>query len=269
MLAIISPAKTLDFETKLDSRKGSTPEFVEESSQLIGSLRQFEPAQLAQLMKISDNLAELNHRRYHEWSPQFESDQARPAALAFKGDVYLGLNAQELSQRDLNWAQKHLRILSGLHGVLRPLDRIHPYRLEMGTKLCTAQGKNLYEFWGDKVTHALNEALAEQPQPVLVNLASQEYFGVVQPEAINADIINIHFKEEKDGKLKILSFYAKKARGLMARYMIDKRVKTRKALRAFDYENYAFSEALSTDNDWVFTRQQPAPVNVKKGNNHV
>jgi cytoplasmic iron level regulating protein YaaA (DUF328/UPF0246 family) len=269
MLAIISPAKTLDFESKLTSRKGSTPEFVEESSQLIGNLRQFEPAQLAQLMNISDNLAELNHRRYHEWSPRFEPDEARPAALAFKGDVYLGLQAEELSERDLTWAQKHLRILSGLHGVLRPLDRIHPYRLEMGTKLCTAQGKNLYEFWGNKVTAALNQTLAEQRQPVLVNLASQEYFGVIQSQDIDADIINIHFKEEKDGKLKFLSFYAKKARGLMARYMIDHRVKTRKALRAFNYDNYAFNHALSTTNDWVFTREQPAPVNAKKGNNHV
>ncbi|MEE4283051.1 MAG: peroxide stress protein YaaA [Pseudomonadales bacterium] len=264
MLAIISPAKTLDFESKLTTRKGTTPDFVEESDQLIDRLRQYEPAQLAKLMKISDNLAELNHRRYHEWTPEFAPQTARPAALAFKGDVYLGLQAQDLSERDLTWAQKHLRILSGLHGVLKPLDRIHPYRLEMGTPLCTSKGKNLYEFWGDKVTRSLNEALAEQANPVLVNLASQEYFNVVEPDAINADIINIHFKEEKDGKLKFLSFYAKKARGLMARYMIDKRVKTLKMLKAFDYENYAYNEALSTSHDWVFTRPQPAPVNSRK-----
>jgi uncharacterized protein len=264
MLAIISPAKTLDFESKLTTRKGTTPEFVAESDQLIGRLRQYEPAALTKLMKISDNLAELNHRRYHEWTPEFSPGTARPAALAFKGDVYLGLQAQELSERDLTWAQKHLRILSGLHGVLKPLDRIHPYRLEMGTPLCTEKGKNLYDFWGDKVTQALNEDLAELSNPLLVNLASQEYFNVIDPNAINAEVINIHFKEEKDGKLKFLSFYAKKARGLMARYMIDKRVKTQKALKAFDYEGYAYNETLSSSHDWVFTRPQPAPVNSRK-----
>jgi len=264
MLAIISPAKTLDFESKLTTRKGTTPDFVEESDQLIGRLRQYEPAALTKLMKISDNLAELNHRRYHEWTPDFSPTTARPAALAFKGDVYLGLQAQALSERDLTWAQKHLRILSGLHGVLKPLDRIHPYRLEMGTPLCTEKGKNLYDFWGDKVTQALNKDLAEQSNPLLVNLASQEYFNVIDPDAINAEVINIHFKEEKDGKLKFLSFYAKKARGLMARYMIDKRVKTRKALKAFDYEGYAYNEALSSSHDWLFTRPQPAPVNNRK-----
>jgi len=264
MLAIISPAKTLDFESKLTTRKGTTPDFVEESDQLIGRLRQYEPAALTKLMKISDNLAELNHRRYHEWTPDFSPTTARPAALAFKGDVYLGLQAQALSERDLTWAQKHLRILSGLHGVLKPLDRIHPYRLEMGTPLCTEKGKNLYDFWGDKVTQALNKDLAEQSNPLLVNLASQEYFNVIDPDAINTEVINIHFKEEKDGKLKFLSFYAKKARGLMARYMIDKRVKTRKALKAFDYEGYAYNEALSSSHDWLFTRPQPAPVNNRK-----
>ncbi|XOV82308.1 MAG: peroxide stress protein YaaA [bacterium] len=264
MLAIISPAKTLDFDSKLTTRKGTIPEFVSESAELINSLRKYEPGQLSRLMKISDNLAELNHRRYHEWTPAFEAQSARPALLAFKGDVYLGLQAQELSARDLTWAQKHLRILSGLHGVLRPLDRIHPYRLEMGTPLCTGKGGNLYEFWGNKVTQAVNQALAEQARPVLVNLASQEYFNVIDPNAINADIINIHFKEEKDGKLKFLSFYAKKARGLMARYMIDKRVKTLQGLRAFDYENYAYNETLSSRHDWVFTRPQPAPVSAGK-----
>ncbi|MCR9261965.1 MAG: peroxide stress protein YaaA [Pseudomonadaceae bacterium] len=264
MLAIISPAKTLDFESKLTTRKGTTPEFVEESDQLIHRLRQYEPKALTRLMKISDNLAELNHRRYHEWTPDFEPSTARPAALAFKGDVYLGLQAQELSERDLTWAQKHLRILSGLHGLLKPLDRIHPYRLEMGTPLCTEKGKNLYDFWGDKVTRALNEDLAAQSKPLLVNLASQEYFNVIDPNAINAEVINIHFKEEKDGKLKFLSFYAKKARGLMARYMIDKRVKTQKALKAFDYEGYTYNEALSSSHDWVFSRPQPAPVSSRK-----
>ena len=263
MLAIISPAKTLDFESDLPTRKNSAPDFVKDSSELIKTLRKIEPQELSSLMGISDKLAELNYRRYLEWTPKFEPDETRPAVLAFKGDVYVGLDAHTLSERDFTWAQKHLRILSGLHGLLRPLDLIHPYRLEMGTKLCTKRGKNLYEFWGSRVTDALNAALAEQKQPVLVNLASNEYFNVIDPDAVNARIINIHFKEGKDGKYKFLSFYAKKARGLMARYMIDQRVNTIKALRDFDYEGYQFNAGMSNGDDWVFTRPQPQPVNSK------
>ncbi len=254
MLAIISPAKTLDYETPLPTAKFSLPEFVDESKELIKNLRTIEPPALSKLMKISDNLAELNHRRYAEWQPEFDEDSARPAVLAFKGDVYLGLDAGTLSERDFTWAQKHLRILSGLHGLLKPLDRIRPYRLEMGTSLCTRRGKSLYEFWGDKVTAALNEAIAEQNQPVLVNLASNEYFNVLQPENIDARIINVDFREWKDGKYKFLSFYAKRARGSIARYMIDHRVKTLKALKEFDYDGYAYNEAMSESDHWVFTR---------------
>jgi cytoplasmic iron level regulating protein YaaA (DUF328/UPF0246 family) len=206
-------------------------------------------------MHISDKLADLNHRRYLEWASRFDRDHARPAALAFKGDVYLGLDAASLTERDLNGAQKHIRILSGLHGLLRPLDGIRPYRLEMGTGLCTKRGKTLYDFWGSKVTEALNDALADQKQQVLINLASNEYFKVLDPTAIDARIINIHFKEWKDGQYKFLSFFAKKARGLMARYMIDRRVSTLKALKAFDYEGYEYNAAMSTENDWVFVRR--------------
>jgi uncharacterized protein len=258
MLAILSPAKSLDYESELTTKKISQPQFVDDSSMLIKTLRKYEPVQLASLMKISDNLAELNHRRYLEWAPEFDPEHARPAALAFKGDVYLGLDAATLDARDLNWAQKHLRILSGLHGLLRPLDAIRPYRLEMGTSLCTPRGKNLYEFWGSKVTDALNEALAQQSrkQPILINLASNEYFKVLDPAAIDARIINIHFKEWKNGQYKFLSFFAKKARGLMARYMIDQRVSTLRALQAFDYEGYTYNPAMSSANDWVFVRGQ-------------
>jgi len=264
MLAILSPAKTLDFASKLGTRKFSEPNFVQESNELIKVLQTIEPPALSELMKISDNLAELNYRRYLEWQPCFAKQYARPAALAFKGDVYLGLQADSFSERDLTWAQKHLRILSGLHGLLRPLDRIRPYRLEMGTKLKTPRGKSLYEFWGGKVTDALNSAIAEQQQEILVNLASNEYFGVLQKDDINARIINVHFKEYKDGKYKFLSFYAKKARGLMARFMIEKRTNTLKSLRAFDYEGYEFNAPLSDGDDWVFSRPQPAPVQPSK-----
>jgi len=257
MLAILSPAKSLDYDTKLTTRKLSQPAFVADSAQLIDRLRTYDPAQLASLMHLSDNLAELNHRRYHQWVPQFEAPEARPAALAFKGDVYLGLDAYSLSERDLNWAQKHLRILSGLHGLLRPLDGIRPYRLEMGTTLSTSRGKSLYDFWGTRVTDALNAAIAEQKQAILINLASNEYFKVIDATAINARIINIHFKEWKNGQYRFLSFFAKKARGLMARYMIDQRVATLRALQAFDYEGYQYNSALSSREDWVFTREQP------------
>ncbi len=255
MLAILSPAKSLDYESTLATKKLSQPEFVDDSAELIKNLRNYEPAQLASLMHISDKLADLNHRRYAEWQPEFDRQHARPAALAFKGDVYIGLDASSLSERDFNWAQKHIRILSGLHGLLRPLDGIRPYRLEMGTALCTKRGKNLYEFWGTKVTQALNDAIAEQKQEILVNLASNEYFNVLDPDAIEARIIHIHFKEWHNGKYRFLSFSAKKARGLMARYMIDHRVSTLKALRAFDYEGYAYNAAMSNTNDWVFVRR--------------
>ena len=253
MLAIVSPAKTLDYESPLTTRKFTDPQFVAESQTLIKQLRKLSPQNLSQLMGISDNLAELNHRRYAEWEPCFE-EQARPAILAFKGDVYIGLDAQTMGERDFTWAQKHLRILSGLHGLLRPLDRIHPYRLEMGTRLKTGKTNNLYEFWGDKVTNALNADLAEQKRPVLVNLASNEYFNVLQSANINARIIDVQFKELRKGKYQFLSFFAKKARGSMARYMIDQRVSSVKSLQAFNYDGYSFNQELSDGDSWVFTR---------------
>ena len=256
MLAILSPAKSLDYESKLATRKSSQPMFVADASELIGTLREYDPARLASLMGISDDLAELNYRRNLEWAPEFKRPCARPAVLAFKGDVYLGLDAASMSERDFTWAQKHLRILSGLHGLLRPLDLIRPYRLEMGTKLPTDRGKSLYDFWGGKLTCALNEAIEEQKQPILINLASNEYFNVLHRDAIQARIINIHFREYRSGKYRFLSFFAKRARGLMARYMIDHRVKSLKALKAFDYDGYAYNAAMSDGDDWVFTREQ-------------
>lgn len=254
MLAILSPAKTLDYQTPLTTKKSSEANFNRESKELITTLRKFAPADIASLMKISDKLAELNHRRYAQWQPQPRDDNARPAMFAFKGDVYQGLDAPSMSARDINFAQKHIRVLSGLYGLLRPLDLMQPYRLEMGTQLATRRGSNLYEFWGNKVTDHINSALAEQSSKVLVNLASNEYYNVVQPERIDGRILNINFKELRDGKYRFVSFSAKKARGLMARYMVDQRITRASKLRDFDVDGYAFNDTLSDADNWIFTR---------------
>jgi cytoplasmic iron level regulating protein YaaA (DUF328/UPF0246 family) len=257
MLAVISPAKRLDFTAPWTTARQTLPAFQEESQQLIEILRDKSPADIAGLMKLSSNLADLNYERYASWCPEFTRNNAKPAALAFRGDVYLGLDADTLSNHDLAWAQKHLRILSGLHGLLRPLDLIQPYRLEMGTQLKTRAGKDLYAFWGDKITNALNESLREQRQPLMVNLASNEYFAAICPQAIEGRIITPSFKDLKNGRYKFLSFYAKRARGLMARYIITNRVSTLKALREFSEEGYYFCEAQSRGDNWVFLRDKP------------
>lgn len=257
MLAVISPAKRLDFTAPWRTARQTLPDFTEESQQLIEVLRNKSPADIAKLMNLSSSLADLNYQRYASWQPEFTRQNAKPAALAFRGDVYLGLDADTLSNHDLAWAQKHLRILSGLHGLLRPLDLIQPYRLEMGTALKTERGKDLYDFWGDKITRALNCALQAQKQPVLVNLASNEYFNSVDASAIDGRIITPTFKDLKNGRYKFLSFYAKRARGLMARYIIDNRVSTLKALKAFSSEGYYFSESQSRGDNWVFLRDKP------------
>ena len=255
MLAILSPAKTLDFDSPLTTDQHSAPEFTKESKALIKTLRQLEPSDIGSLMGISDKLATLNHDRYAHWSAKFDdASGARASLLAFKGDVYLGLDAQTLSKRDFTWAQKRLRVLSGLYGLLRPLDRIHPYRLEMGTALRNIAGKDLYEFWGGKVTQALNEALSGQRSKVLINLASNEYYKVVQAQNIDGRIVTINFKEWRRDAYRFVSFSAKKARGLMARYMIDQRAEKADDLKAFDVEGYAFNEELSSRDEWIFTR---------------
>ena len=255
MLAILSPAKTLDFDSPLTTDQHSAPEFTKESKALIKTLRQLEPSDVGSLMGISDKLATLNHDRYAHWSAKFDdASGARASLLAFKGDVYLGLDAQTLSKRDFTWAQKRLRVLSGLYGLLRPLDRIHPYRLEMGTALRNTAGKDLYEFWGGKVTQALNEALSGQRSKVLINLASNEYYKVVQAQNIDGRIVTINFKEWRRDAYRFVSFSAKKARGLMARYMIDQRAERADDLKAFDVEGYAFNEELSSRDEWIFTR---------------
>ena len=254
MLAILSPAKTLDYETPLKTKLNSQPIYGRESNQLIKTLRTFEPFEVASLMKISDKLADLNHKRYVEWRNKPAESKTRPAALAFKGDVYQGLEAESFNDNDLKFAQRHLRILSGLYGLLRPLDAIQPYRLEMGTKLKTSKGQNLYDYWGTKLTTGLNEALKESKEGTLVNLASNEYFGAVQPKLLEGSLLNIGFKEKRNGQLKFVSFSAKKARGLMAKFIIKERLKNPDDLKHFDLEDYKFNKKLSSELDWTFSR---------------
>ncbi len=256
MLMVISPAKTLDYTSPLATTEFTQPRFLEQSSQLIAVLRQLAPNELAELMKLSDKLAGLNVARFTEWQPDFNLDNARQAILAFKGDVYTGLDAQSLSAEDFDYAQQHLRILSGLYGVLRPLDLMQPYRLEMGTKLDNPKGKNLYEFWGERLTQSLNQCLAEQKSKVLLNLASNEYFKAVKPKQLDGTLINVDFKDFKNDQYKIISFYAKKARGIMARYVIQHKIDSVEALKDFTEQGYYYSAEQSKPDHLVFLRDQ-------------
>ncbi|ARU95197.1 peroxide stress protein YaaA [Tatumella citrea] len=256
MLMVISPAKTLDYESPLATQKYTQPALLKYSQQLIDIARQLSPAQVASLMSISDKLAHLNAERFNDWQADFTPDNARQAILAFKGDVYTGLAAESLSDDDFDFAQQHLRMLSGLYGVLRPLDLMQPYRLEMGIKLANPQGKDLYSFWGDRLTKVLNEALAEQGDDVLINLASDEYFKAVKPKQLAGKIIKPVFLDEKNGKFKVISFYAKKARGLMSRYIIRNRLTTPEQLTGFDSEGYFFDGAASDGQELVFKRHE-------------
>lgn len=256
MLMVISPAKTLDYTSPLATEKFTQPRFLEQSSQLIEILRKLSPNELADLMKLSDKLAGLNVARFTEWQPDFTLDNARQAILAFKGDVYTGLDAETLSEEDFQYAQQHLRILSGLYGVLRPLDLMQPYRLEMGTKLANSAGNNLYEFWGSRITDSLNDCIAEKKASVLLNLASNEYFKAVKPKQLNATLINVDFKDLKNGQYKIISFYAKKARGIMARYVIQHKIDSVEALKDFTEQGYYYSAEQSKPTHLVFLRDQ-------------
>jgi len=256
MLFLLSPAKSLDYDTPLPEGLPHTlPAFVPEAQQLIAVLREKSPQQVASLMSISDPLAALNVARYAAWQPQFTTANARQAVLAFNGDVYEGLQAHTLSGEDLDWAQQHLAILSGLYGVLRPLDLMQPYRLEMGTRLATDAGANLYQFWGARIAEHLNQRLAQDISPVVVNLASQEYFKSVDRKALKARVIECVFEDFKGGQYKIISFYAKRARGLMARYAVQHRVTTPRQLEGFDLEGYALHPAGSTPERLVFRRK--------------
>lgn len=256
MLAVISPAKTLDLTSPLPTRNHTEPRLVAESARLIDVMREKSPQEIAALMRISDDLAHLNAARYHDFDPEHTPDNARPAVLTFAGDVYQGLDAQSFTTRDFTEAQKTLRILSGLYGLLRPLDLIQPHRLEMGTKLATARGRNLHDWWGSTVTDLLAEDLAASPgAQVLVNLASQEYFGVVDPERLGVKVISPRFEDRgRDGVPRVVSFHAKRARGTMAAWLIRNRVRTVAALHDFAEDGYVLDDARSTDQVPVFHR---------------
>lgn len=256
MLIVVSPAKTLDYESPLATKNYTLPELTDHSAELIEVCRELTPADIATLMKVSDKIAGLNAARFAEWQPEFTMENARQAILAFKGDVYTGLEAETMSEEDFVYAQQHLRMLSGLYGLLRPLDLMQPYRLEMGTKLANSRGSNLYQFWGEIITDKLNQALAEQGDKLLVNLASNEYFKAVKPKTLDAQVITPVFKDCKNGTYKVISFYAKKARGMMARYILDNRVESVEALKQFDVAGYYFVPAESTESELVFKREE-------------
>ncbi|MBC6983061.1 peroxide stress protein YaaA [Caulobacter sp. 17J80-11] len=253
MLIVLSPAKSLDFTPAPAEVPSTKPELKADTAELVEVARKLTRSDLRSLMHISEKLADLNFERFQA----FKGKAKVQAALAFAGDVYDGLDARSLDLASLEWAQDHLRILSGLYGVLRPLDCIEPYRLEMGARLRTERGTTLYDFWGAKIAERLNKVAAKHTDPTLVNLASQEYFGAVDARALKLPLVNIRFLEDKDGDARVISFYAKKARGLMARYAIENRIEIAVGLKRFDVAGYRFDEAGSTEADWTFVRRHP------------
>jgi len=258
MLYVLSPAKSLDYETPVAPELlalATLPPFIERSSELISVLRRHSAKRIGALMDISADLANLNVGRYAQWTPEFTELNSKPAALAFDGDVYGGLAAPTLNAEQLAWAQRHIAILSGLYGVLRPLDRLQPYRLEMGTALRTRRGKDLYAYWGDAIAEHLNQRLAADASPVVINLASQEYFRAADRPALKARVIDCVFEEWKGSQYKVISFFAKRARGLMARHAIDERIATPDGLKTFGAEGYAFDAAVSSRDRFVFRRR--------------
>ncbi len=255
MLFLLSPAKALDYDTPAHVASHTQPLFTRQSAELIEVLKTQSPQQISSLMKLSDKLSGLNVARYEAWSPTFTAQNSKQAALAFNGDVYEGLNAKTLGESDLQWAQAHVCILSGLYGVLRPLDWMQPYRLEMGTALATARGKNLYQFWGSEIAHYLNERAAADASPVVVNLASEEYFKVIDRKALKPRVVTCVFQELKAGQYKIISFMAKRARGLMVRYAVEKKLDSVKKLQSFNLEGYDYAPDVSEPDRLVFRRQ--------------
>jgi cytoplasmic iron level regulating protein YaaA (DUF328/UPF0246 family) len=256
MLLLISPAKTLDFETPAPTTEFTQADFLKQSKQLISELRELAPHDISNLMSISDKLGLLNFDRFANWKTPFKPSNAKQALFAFQGDVYTGMQAESFSEEDIQFAQQHLRILSGLYGLLRPLDLMQAYRLEMGTSFANSCGKNLYEFWGDTITRAINKQLKELKSSVVINLASNEYFSAVKPKLLKAEIITPIFKDQKNGQYKIISFFAKKARGMMSAYIIQNRITEPEAIKQFNIAGYFFDEALSTEHEWIFKRDE-------------
>jgi len=256
MITVISPAKTLDYQTPVSVIEHTMPELLNNTQTLIKYCKELTTTALADLMKISPKLAELNYQRFQDWQPNFSPKEARQAIFAFKGDVYEGLQVEDFNQHNITFAQQHLRILSGLYGLLRPLDLVLPYRLEMGIKLKNGSNNNLYQFWANTITEKLNQQLAEQNSHSLINLASNEYFKAVNHKKLNADIINPVFLDESKGNYKIISFYAKRARGLMSRYIIKNQLKAPDDIKSFNLSGYQFDPHQSNANQWLFTRSE-------------
>lgn len=258
MFALISPAKTLDYESTLPTDEHTLPRLLDHSQQLIDVSRKLSASEIAKLMSVSEKIANLNVERFRDWQSDFDLSNSRQAIFAFKGDVYTGLDAYSLTQADLEYAQCHLRMLSGLYGLLRPLDLMMPYRLEMGTKLANPRGHNLYEFWGDEITQLINQDLSEAKSDLLVNIASDEYYKSVKESKIEAEIIKPVFLDQKNGKYKVISFYAKKARGLMARYIIENKPNTVDDLKSFNTDGYYFDAESSLKGELIFKRDEQA-----------
>jgi len=256
MLIVLSPAKSLDYKTPFKVKTTTLPEFVTESAKLITELKKLSPQDLANLMGLSDQLAALNVGRYQDWSKKFTEENSKPAIYAFNGDVYEGFDVQTLNAKALDFAQNHLRILSGLYGALRPLDLMQPYRLEMGTAFKNIRGKDLYAFWGERVTDSLKKLLEQEKKPVLLNLASEEYFKVLQPKSLGCPVISPVFQDGKDGKYKIISFYAKRARGLMARYVVENRITDPEDLKGFNLDGYKYFASESKLDKPLFRRPE-------------
>lgn len=254
MLIIISPAKTLDYKSQINIVGESEAPFLKESQALIKKLQKLKPVKISELMKVSSDIAYLNHDRFAQWQYPFLEGTARQAILAFKGEVYNGLDAYSLNQEEIDYAQNHLRMLSGLYGVLRPLDMMMPYRLEMGTKLAIRKSKNLYEFWGEKIRKKVQESIDEQNEKVLVNLASNEYYKAVKAKKLKAKIITPIFKQAKGDDYKVIAIFAKKARGLMSRFIIKNRIENPEELKHFNLDGYLYNEELSNETDYIFTR---------------
>ncbi len=258
MLILLSPAKTLDMDAPVEITDATQPNFLDQSTILVNRLRQYRVKGLGRLMNISEPLAELNVERFSQWKFPYAAGLSRPSILAFRGDVYVGFDADSMKKADLNFAQKHVRILSGLYGILRPKDLMLPYRLEMGTTLKTRRGKNLYQFWGERLTASLNSELQDFQQPGVVNLASHEYFKVIQPGKLAASLVSPVFKDQKNGEYKVIGFFAKKARGAMARYLVDHRIEDVGEIVGFDRLGYKFNKKLSTAKAPVFLRTEKA-----------
>lgn len=264
MIITLSPSKGQDFESAAPTQTHTIPSQLSDSEVLVKQLKKLSKADISELMSISENLAELNYQRYQDFKMPFTVQNAKQALFAFKGDVYSGINTASMNQADYEYAQNHLRILSGLYGCLKPLDLIQPYRLEMKTKLATKNAGNLYQFWGGSITDELNKSLKNQKEKVIINLASQEYWKSVKPKDLDGKIINVAFKENKDGKSRIIAIYAKKARGMMADFLIRNRVESIEGIKDFDYAGYKYDKNTSTDSQWVFSRQQPEPLTKPK-----